>query len=148
MTSGESPKKKLTPVKLRILYFIHEKGAYDDSISQLSREMGYSSDSTVNTNLNDLIEDGYVSKGPPFKVLRKGEEELRFTKFPEYLMAVIVAIGGVDIVVSLEDFAGLGAINPFSTLAIGLALVVVSVLFLRLKRRIFDEFLGFDSSKI
>jgi len=146
-TTGKRPQKRLTPTKLSILYVLHEKGEHDGTISQLSREMGYSSDSTVNTNLNELLEDGYAI-GPPYKVTKKGENELRFTRFPEYLLALILAIGGVDIIVSLEDFSGFGPINPYGTLSLGLALVVVSILFLRIKRRIFREFLGLkDVSK-
>jgi len=139
---ADHSKKKLTPTKLNILYFIHERGEYADSISQLSRDMGYSSDSTVNTNLNELIRDRHVTGGPPYKVTKAGENELRFTRLPDYLLALIGAIGGVDILVSLENFAGLGPINPESTLAIGGALVVVAFLFYRIKRRIFREFLG------
>jgi len=141
-TPADSSKKKLTPTKLNILYVIHEIGGYSDSISQLSRDMGYSSDSTVNTNLNELIRDGYVTVGPPYRVTKAGENELRFTRLPDYLLALIGAIGGVDILVSLEDFAGLGPINPESTLAVGGALVIVAFLFYRIKRRIFREFLG------
>jgi hypothetical protein len=140
--AADQSKKKLTPTKLNILYFVHERGEYPASISQLSRDMGYSSDSTVNTNLNELIKDRYVTEGPPYKVTKAGENELRFTKLPDYLLALIAAIGGIDILVSLEYFAGLGPINPESTLAIGCALVIVAFLFYRIKRRIFREFLG------
>ncbi|MDG6953929.1 MAG: MarR family transcriptional regulator [Nitrososphaerota archaeon] len=140
--AADHPKKKLTPAKLNILYFIHERGEYPGSISQLSRDMGYSSDSTVNTNLNELIRDGYVTEGPPYSVTKAGENELRFTRLPDYLVAIIAALGGIDIVVSLEDFAGLGPINPESTLAIGGALVIFAFVFYRVKRRIFREFLG------
>jgi len=138
----ESGGKRLTPSQYNVLYVIGRTGEYRDSISQLSRDMGYESDSTVNTAINDLIRGGFVTDGPPFKVTEKGRRMLGFTRFPDYLLAVILAIGGVDIVISLEDFGGLGAINPVGTLAIGVALVIVTALFWRVKKRIYSEFLG------
>jgi len=137
----QSGKKRLPPTKLKILYFLSEHGSHDSSILQLSRDMGYASDSTVNMNLNDLIRDGFVTDKPVFKLTEAGQKELRFTRLPDAILGVLIAIGGVDIVVSMEALLGFGQINPLSTLGLGVAVVILGVLFVRMKRQTFDDFL-------
>lgn len=140
--SSKSKEKRLPFSKLLILYFISKRGKYESSILQLSRDMGYPTDSNVNKNFNELVRDGYLLDKPVFKLTKTGEAQLQFSRLPDYLLGLLLAIGVVVISVSVDALLGLGPINPTSTFSIGIAIVTVSLLFFRVKRITYDDFLG------
>jgi len=143
---GPSPreKKRLPTSKLLILYFISLRGSYDGTIMQLSRDMGYPTDSNVNKNLNELIRDGYVVDKPLYKLTQEGVHQLQFTRLPEALCYILLVLGITEMLVSAEGAFGLviGRLTALGSFGLGVAIVVVAVLFLRLTRRVYGDFLG------
>jgi hypothetical protein len=135
--------RPLSPAKLRILHYIMEQGEYNESIVQLSRDMGLQSDSNVNKNLNELVRGGYLTVGPPFKVTNQGLKELGFSRLPDAVLAILGAVGAVDVLVGLMAILGLGPINPLSTISLGVVVVFLTILFYIEKKRIYRRFLGF-----
>jgi len=130
--------------KLLILYFISSRGGYKGTIVQMSRDMNYQTDSSVNKNLHELIRDGYVIDDPYFKLTGKGEAQLQFSRLPEALCAILMVLGLTVMLISGEGMAGLviGRLASATAFGLGLAVVGVSVAFLRLKKRVYDDFLG------
>lgn len=144
MPKPPNPKKRRLPLsKLLILYFLSNRG-YDGSILQLSRDMGYSTDSSVNKNLNDLIRDGYVTDGPVYKLTPAGVREIQFSRLPEVLCYLILGLGISVLLISGEGVAGFVAERTasLSTFGLGVAIVTIGVLFLGAKKRVYDDFLG------
>lgn len=58
---------RLLQPRLKILYLIWKKRKVKNNLTELSRVLGYSRDSYVNTMVHDLLNDGFM------KVKRKGE---------------------------------------------------------------------------
>ena len=105
--------------------------------------MGFSTDSSVNKNLNDLIRDGYVTEGPPFALTDSGMKAVRFTSFPDLLAGLLIGVGILDLLISLEGTVGpIAKAGYEATFGLGVAVVALGIIAYRQKRKVFDAYLG------
>ena len=138
--------KRLSPTQIKILYYLEKHKDFRGSKVQLRKNMGYSSDGSVNPHLNDLIEDGYVKpeetdKGTAYLVTRKGRNKITLLRLPDYLLGVIGIIGVLDVYLAFNYFVWKIPLNPYSDLVTGAALLVMFLVIAALRRGVVKEFL-------
>ncbi len=138
----------LTPSQEEVLYYLATRGGWDGSISALSRQLGYHSDSTVNQALNHLIREGYVKQkrtghGWRYKPTLKGLRHAGYATFPEYMVLLPVVSGGLTpIYWAALSLRGL-PVTPFTLAFFGCVNLVGAVLVRAMFRRLADtHFMG------
>lgn len=138
--------KRLSPTQIKILYYLDKHRDFRGSKVKLRKEMGYSSDGSVNPHLNSLIEDGYVKpeetkKGTAYLVTRKGRNKITFLRLPDNLLVVIGIIGALDVYLAFNYFVWKVPLSPYSDLVTGAALLVMFFVITALRRGVVKEFL-------
>lgn len=138
----------LKPSQEEVLYFLVTRGGWEGSISALSRQLGYHSDSTVNQALNYLIREGYVAQkraghGWRYKPTLKGLRHAGYAAFPGYMVLLLTVSGGlVPIYWAALSLMGL-PVTPFPLALFGCVNLVGAVLVRAMFKRLADtHFMG------
>ena len=89
--------KDLVTRNVFLLYYLWKRRGFSGSISELSKQLGYPSDSPVNKRLNSLIADGYVKEvrtkhETKFKVTRKGMRKIQFLILPHWILLILIIL--------------------------------------------------------
>ena len=145
---GEQPQeeRRLTPLQVKILYFLYRRKKFRGSILGMSKEMGYESDGKVNPALHYLVDKKYAREEPTetgriYSLEKKGRDEIIFLILPNYLLLAILVIGLVDVYVAYAYFVLHVPLNPYSDLIGGAAMIAMAYVLLWAKRGMVKRFL-------
>lgn len=136
----------MSPLQVKILYFLHGKKKYRGSILGMSREMGYPSDGRVNPALHYLLDKKYADEeatenGRVYTLTPKGRDEIGFILLPNYLLLAILAIGLINVYVAYAYFVLKVPLNPYSDLVAGAVMIAMAYVLLWAKRGMVKKFL-------
>jgi DNA-binding MarR family transcriptional regulator len=79
----------------RLLYFIGKKSGYKGTISDISKELGYEDDSTVNRKINDLIHRDLIKEvrfknNRGYDLTKEGYKKIRFLLLPRWTLLFLL----------------------------------------------------------
>lgn len=151
MTETKEPKQhkkkeRLPPGKIRILYYLRKHKDFRGSKVSLSKDLGYKGDSRTNINLNELIDNGYLTEeagqgGTAYKLTQKGTRQIQFLLLPDALLIMIAAVGLLDVYTGLMAYFNIAPLSVIPPLAGGLVLLVFTPTFWIIKNRVIGQFL-------
>ncbi|MEM2703922.1 MAG: hypothetical protein QXR45_12265 [Candidatus Bathyarchaeia archaeon] len=118
-----------------LMYYVWKKGGVNANISELSKELGYSTDGALNTRINYLKSEGYIKekwtkKGNMFKLTNKGIQKILFLVMPKWALTGIFIISLANIQYAIGEIWLNLPIEPLYLLFLGLiSLVLVLLLY-------------------
>jgi len=144
-----SKQARLSPAKIKILYYLRKHKNFRGSIVALSKELGYKGDSRTNINLNELIREGYVmekpsAEGSAYEITQKGANQILFLVLPDALIIIIAVVGAIQVYLGLLAIFNISPLSVISAVAGGAILLAFSPIFWRIKNRVIEEFLQID----
>ncbi|PSN81923.1 hypothetical protein B9Q13_01105 [Candidatus Marsarchaeota G2 archaeon ECH_B_SAG-G16] len=140
--------KKKPLAKEWILFFIWKKGGWKGSISELSRALGYSSDSYTNTKVSELVREGClrVEEGKVYKVTAKGLWRIRAFTAALYGPLVLALFALIPEGWAIELLLFRVIISPLSLSLTAVLIFSFSLWIFRSVGRIIESFLSRDES--
>lgn len=138
--------RKLTPTQLKILYWLDTHRGFRGSKVQLRKNLGYTSDGSVNAPLKGLISDGYVDEnaseeGTAYPLTSKGKGKIFYLRLPDRLLFVIGFVAIVDIYVGLTNLYDSVPISPYTEVIGGVSLLAIFLVVKLLRNSLANEFL-------
>ena len=116
----------------RLLYFIGKKGGYKGTISDISEELGYEDDSTVNRKINDLIHRDLIkevryknSRG--YDLTKEGYKKIGFLLLPRWTLLFLLGQSFVLFYIGALGALTILPVNPQMMIGIGFLSVITTV---------------------
>ncbi len=146
--SAPKQKRKQKPLAEEwILFYIWKSGGWGGNVSELSRRLGYSSDSYTNTKISDLkgekcIERVKEEEGEFWKITRKGLWRIRAFALAYYGPLTLALFSLIPALWALEETFFHVNISPFDFFVATLVMLLFSLWLFRYTSRVIEGFLS------